>query len=793
MKNITYYQMANRSDEEVKSQFVVRQNEYEQVISEVERDTMKGSIQHYVFVGQRGSGKSTLLRRIQAEVNTDAKMSKKLIAVNLSEEQAGIYRLHDLWDRVGQELENQNISVEKVPWENFGTDMTGYAKALYFALQKALKKEKKKLVLLLDNIDRIFETIKQDQHLFRELLMNHKDVRIIGGSTRLSEHHWKYDAPFYEFFSVIRLDSLTREELKELLLFWGEFFEEPSLKIFVEKHPGKLEAIRILSDGMPRTMLHLIELLIHEPEKHGYDYLQQIVDRATPIYQERLGTLSPSHQKVLLELSFFWDAIKVKELVSAVKMESKTVSAMLKQLVDLQIVEKVEGQGRNHFYRLKERFFNLWLVMTQGGPRQKSQVKWLTIFLETWYDEEELREYYGRVRDGLDTMEPNHAILMTKALVHSRFISIEERDELIDRVQSIVEIQDYSGFIPKQARIIYKEASFCFRNKELDKALELLNTIEQPDGYKYLLIGLIFLSKEVFTEAESALLKAVAKDTPAAYKLLGLLYERNGFIDLAEESYLNTIGHSIIDVNVDIAEFYQKQNRGDKAEEFFLKALDANEEGAEFKIAYFYETQEKKLEAEFFYKKAIDLGDDIAAYNLGLIKAKESDYGLAQKYFTIAIDRGYSKAYYDLLAIYYFEKEKENAEELIETIKESEVTALEDEALIQIVSLWLGILPDVKNFSVLIKKLLENDNSNIINFFLIHLLIHYQEVIVRDLFRSRDFGYNLKLIMKPLYYVSILLADRKNELQVKMTFPPELDQAISELYGSVLEERAYFL
>ena len=30
--------------------------------------------------------------------------------------------------------------------------------------------------------------------------------------------------------------------------------------------PGKIEAIRQLTDGMPRTLLHFIELLINKPE-----------------------------------------------------------------------------------------------------------------------------------------------------------------------------------------------------------------------------------------------------------------------------------------------------------------------------------------------------------------------------------------------------------------------------------------------------------------------------------------------------------------------------------------------
>ncbi|MDD2529151.1 MAG: AAA family ATPase, partial [Lentimicrobiaceae bacterium] len=192
------YQSANLKDDEIIESFVVRKKEFARIISELKRDDMSKAIQHFILVGRRGSGKSTLLRRIEAEVNHDQKLSKKLIVVNLSEEQAGIYRLHDLWDLILRTFHSRNIPTEKVDWVSFSNDQTAYSKKLYASIQQSLNLQKKKLLLLLDNIDRIFENIGEDAHLLRELLTNHKDLRIIGASVRMSEHYWKYDKPFYE-------------------------------------------------------------------------------------------------------------------------------------------------------------------------------------------------------------------------------------------------------------------------------------------------------------------------------------------------------------------------------------------------------------------------------------------------------------------------------------------------------------------------------------------------------------------------------------------------------------------
>jgi len=538
MNPITFYQAAHLTDEEVICQFIVRKKEFERVISEVRRDDMQGSIQHYIFVGQRGSGKSTLLRRMLAEINMDVALSEKLVPVYLSEEQAGIYRLHDLWDRVCQELKEIGFEVENVKWEAYEKDLIGFAKALYSAMQKSLAEKGKKLVLLLDNIDRIFDSIKvSDTHLFREQIINHKDVRIIGGSTRLSEHFWQYDQPFYQFFRFIALEPMTGGELKELLLFWSDFLGEPDLKKFVESNPGKLNAVRILSDGMPRTMLNLVELFLNKPDRHGYDYLRYILDRATPVYQERLGQLSPMQQKVVLELSFFWDAAKVKDLTQAARVESKTLSALLGQLTELRIVEKINGSGKNHLYRLKERFFNLWLIMTQGGPREKSRVKWLTIFLETWYDATELKTIYkdfsARLAEGQIT--PDRAIVMTKALAHCRYLSVDEQDNSLERTEKLAgNRKEHLDFLPPKAGDVFKKVIEMLKQKRLDEAQKELDGIEQEGKVKLLLQGGIYHYSGNFKGAEEYYLMAIEHgDANTMYNLALMYYYENQDVEKA--------------------------------------------------------------------------------------------------------------------------------------------------------------------------------------------------------------------------------------------------------------------
>jgi Cdc6-like AAA superfamily ATPase len=152
---LTYYQAANSSNEAIKKNFLIRIAEFELIISDLRNKKRKDPLQHELILGRRGSGKSTLLRRIQVEIEEDKALSEQFIAINLAEEQAAIYRLSDLWFEVLQELMLQLDS--KKTLRDFDTfdEPQGYTRYLYSEIHQLLKTHKKRVVLLLDNLDRI--------------------------------------------------------------------------------------------------------------------------------------------------------------------------------------------------------------------------------------------------------------------------------------------------------------------------------------------------------------------------------------------------------------------------------------------------------------------------------------------------------------------------------------------------------------------------------------------------------------------------------------------------------------
>ena len=384
LDQLAVYQTANSAHQSVKNNFIVRKDEFQVIIDSLLDKKQNDPLQHELILGRRGSGKSTLLKRLQIEIVENPKLNQSYLAINLPEEQAGVYRQFDLWEMVMLQLKQQHhFEIQAPDYQTFENDQA-YTRELYAQIHRSCEKYKKRIVLLLDNFDRIMENLADDGSLLREILINYSDVQIIAGSTRMDEHFWRYDMPFYDFFRTQRLESLASAEIQILVTHWGNSLGTSALKEFVQKYPGKIENVSILTDGMPRTYQFFIQMVIQKPESSSYEFLKKIMDNVSPAYQERMANLTAPLRKILLEMAFIWEACTTKQLVEATKMESKLISANLSTLVAKGMVDKIETSKKQHLYRISERFLNTWLILTQGLSEQKRVLEYLSTFLENW-------------------------------------------------------------------------------------------------------------------------------------------------------------------------------------------------------------------------------------------------------------------------------------------------------------------------------------------------------------------------------------------------------------------------
>jgi TPR repeat protein len=688
LDQLTVFQSANSDSQSIKNNFIIRKTEFSIIIDSILIKKVNDPLQHELILGRRGSGKSTLLKRIEVEIVENPMLNKKYIPIYLAEEQAGIYRLFDLWEQVLEELKlHSKIEISIQEYASF-KDNHDYTRYLYTLINEACAKSKKKIILLLDNFDRIVENFDDDGSLLRETLINHNDIQLITGSTRMDEHFWRHDMPFYEFFRRHRLEALSREEINLLLNHWSDSLDIPVLKDFVKNNPGKIENIRILTDGLPRTLQFFIQIVLQKSETTTYEYLKKTMDNVSPLFQERLNALPAQLRKTVLEMSFIWEACTTKQLVEKARMESKLISANLNTLVDKGLVDKIATSKKQHLYRLSERFFNMWLIVTQGNPEQKRKAKWLSIFLENWYDEGDLKrlasEHISKLKKG--ETDWDHALVFSKALSQSKHISLTERDTIIKLTEKLkCKGSEYCLIeLPEKYSEIWKKINKYKENKDYMKAIEEAEKIEnEADGVKFFLLGTLYLFSANYPKTEEYLLLAIKKGNTDAFLNLALLYKKQGKYSDAEKYYLIAIEKGNTDALFYLSLLYGIQEKYIEAEKYYLIAIEKGVNDALFNLALLYDNQKKYPEAEKYYLIAIEKGVTDALFNLALLYDNQEKYTDAEKYYLIAMEKGVNDALFNLALLYDNQEKYSEAEKYyLMAIEKGNTEALNNLAII---------------------------------------------------------------------------------------------------------------
>ena len=230
------YNPDNQTRQELLDNFVIRLPVFQKLFRAVKSSRMDTIEQHYLIQGQRGSGKTTLLLKLAYEIEGDPDLSGWLIPVRLNEEQYNVFTLCRLWESVADQLEDVP-GFEDLPdiFEKSFED-ADYPGNCFRILEKRLQREKRKLVLLIDNIvDLLNKISKKESAKLRDILHSTTEIRIIAASAKTLEQSFKYDKPFYEFFKIIYLEELDRKDTETLLLNLAEQYQQPAVREIIEK------------------------------------------------------------------------------------------------------------------------------------------------------------------------------------------------------------------------------------------------------------------------------------------------------------------------------------------------------------------------------------------------------------------------------------------------------------------------------------------------------------------------------------------------------------------------------
>lgn len=425
------------------AEFVVRTVIFEQIFADIQEDLMQHPPQHYMILGQRGMGKTTLLLRLKYAVLEDEQLSKWLLPVLFNEEQYSMPDLAAFFEHIAKILAEDYTAYQTLLGEMRAHEFeTDYDQKAFEILVNYLQKNQQKIIVFHDNFGQFLEKIgKTATHRLRNILMNSPYLRLVGASATLLEHTFDYKEPFFDFFYQIRLKGMTTDETITLFekLAENEGRSE-SFQEMITTGRARIEVMRKLSGGVIRTMVMLFDVFMDNEKQDSFKDLEMILDRVTPLYKHRMDDLKPQQQLLVDAVARAWDAVTVSEIAELARSErqglkTNQISAQLKQLVDNQIIEiEPRAKGRNHLYRLQERFFNIWYLMRYSTRQDKQRVIWFVKFLEGWCDTNDLKQLFERFENNLEKGTYELNTVFDRALAYSM---VENDDILIEKIKII--------------------------------------------------------------------------------------------------------------------------------------------------------------------------------------------------------------------------------------------------------------------------------------------------------------------------------------------------------------------
>lgn len=397
--NLSVYNPASLSDDDFLRGFVARQAVATHLIERLAEVTPLGLATHHLIVGQRGMGKTSMLRRLALATTTDQRLASVLIPLSFREEQYNVHSLYVFWanclDALGDwfDRSGQHAKAELLD-RDVGALSTepGASEALF---SQWIDKENRRPLLLLDNIDLIFAGLKKEQAALLEHVQKPGGIVIVGGSATNVEAIMDPTSALHRYFEVTKLDRLTKQELiaclRSLALARGSDGEK--VLRLVDKDAARIRTLHDLTGGNPRTLTLLYMLLEIDSGGDVFSDLERLLDQVTVLYKARVEDLPAQARVVLDAVALAWNPALASEVAGATLLDVTVVSSQLDRLQKEGVIEKVAvSKTTKSAYQISERFFNIWYLMRHGPRRQRSRLRWLTVFLRSFYTHAQLVE-----------------------------------------------------------------------------------------------------------------------------------------------------------------------------------------------------------------------------------------------------------------------------------------------------------------------------------------------------------------------------------------------------------------
>jgi len=371
--------------------FVQREKLAERLTQVLSESALRKSKHHILLIGPRGIGKSHLVALVYHRLKNQANVANRLAIAYLREDEWGITSYLDLLIRILRVVEVNPVGhpceirvdelaallppeAEKKVWDRLHDKLAG-----------------RTLLVLIENFASVLRNLGEEgQRKWRSLIQNNTSWALLATSPGLSEEISHHDSPFYGFFEIHHLESLSAAEATALLARLAEVAGDKVIAAFLTTPAGRarVRAVRHLAGGNHRIFLIFFDFLTRQDPEKLVEPLLKTIDALTPYYQSQLEKLSPQQRKLIEFLSENRRPATVKTIASRCFVTHQTAAAQLKHLLEAKYV-RVERFGREAYYELAE---PLMRICVEVKSHDTQPLSLLVEFLRYWFSRTELEE-----------------------------------------------------------------------------------------------------------------------------------------------------------------------------------------------------------------------------------------------------------------------------------------------------------------------------------------------------------------------------------------------------------------
>ncbi|MCB2289426.1 tetratricopeptide repeat protein [Clostridium sp. CS001] len=477
---------------DLKSTFISGKKYLEDLMGDLKPKSNKLTSQSFLVVGPRGSGKSHFMKMMYYSIKENEILRENYIPIIFSEDLYVTSMYHFLRDgilRIFNEINDSKIFGEKDDtYQQLKKLEKGFKeinkplvrtskseqliersdqqKKFFVIIREIYKITNCKIVFIVENLQDLLGTkfAAEDLKTLRAFLIESSSpLLLIGSAVTLFDKVQKYGEPFYNFFKIRRLDGLTDDEVFELLrnecLIRNKNNPDNCINLDdrIEKSKSQIKLYNIMTNGSPRLILFLYDLIL-ENENLGVTNILSQITELTPYFKSEMDSLSGTKQMILSTLCTGNPAQTVSEISSHLNEPVGIVNENIKRLVDdgmirvLEMEPNKEIKKSEKFYIVSDYYFRIWFQVRQATCREDG-IRWISELAVLIFSENDLKE---KIDNSNEEFKPLYekALLLKQDEFHNKNLlalinNNDRHNDITDEISKLFDEENWEEVIVK--------------------------------------------------------------------------------------------------------------------------------------------------------------------------------------------------------------------------------------------------------------------------------------------------------------------------------------------------------